>query len=405
VEPDAVTQSLTKMPIGRSRRASSWDRSGANRDWIEIEAGETALLMEHQGAGCITHLYFALMYPEISDYRDAILRCRWDGADQPSVETPLGDFFTIVQGRIREIKSAMVTINPGFGVSHGFNAYFRMPFSLGAEITLENRGPAKLGGRIGALWYHIDYETYDQPRELEPLRFHAQYRQERPTAPVGNEPGRQLHDAVNLDGEDNYVVLDTKGSGRMIGLVLEVDNRQGGWWGEGDDMVFVDDEPWPPSIHGTGTEEIFGGGASPAWEYAGPYTGFHLIESPDYSGLTGMYRWYVHDPIVFQRSLRWTIEHGHANNFANDYSSVAYWYQTPAVSATGSLPGREEMLPRLDGRYEEARSLVEDTVIRARDLGGPSYGLAARHAAAFYLGKWDEAIAALHEARSRLGLD
>ena len=93
-------------------------------------------------------------------------------------------------------------------------------------------------------------------------------------------------------------------------------------------MVFIDGERWPPSIHGTGTEEIFGGGACPAREYAGPYHGFHLIESPDYAGLVGAYRWFVHDPIRFTRSLRWTVEHGHANNFANEYASVAYWYQT-----------------------------------------------------------------------------
>lgn len=396
--------SLTSLPRGRSRRASSWDRSGANHDWFEVESGETVTLMEHDGAGCVTHVYFAMMYPEIADYRDAILRCFWDGATAPSVEVPLGDFFTLVHGRVREIKSTMVTVNPGFGVSHGFNAYFRMPFAHGARITLEHRGPARLGGRIGALWYHIDYEVQEAPDKAEPLRFHAQFRQERPTTPVGAEPGRQLHDAVNLSGVDNYVALDTQGIGRMVGLVLQVDNHEGGWWGEGDDMVFVDGDAWPPAIHGTGTEEIFGGGASPAWEYAGPYTGFHHIDAVDYSGLTGMYRWYLHDPITFQRSLRWTIEHGHANNFGNDYSSVAYWYQTPAVAVTGTLPDRAAMLPRLGDRHDEARRLLEETVVAARELGGAAYGLAARHAAAFYTGEWDQAVADLAEARRLLGI-
>jgi len=93
-------------------------------------------------------------------------------------------------------------------------------------------------------------------------------------------------------------------------------------------MVFIDGEAWPPSIHGTGTEEIFGAGACPAREYAGAYHGYHLIESPDYAGLVGAYRWFVQDPIRFTRALRWTVEHGHANNFANEYASVAYWYQT-----------------------------------------------------------------------------
>lgn len=34
------------------------------------------------------------------------------------------------------------------------------------------------------------------------------------------------------------------------------------------------------------------------------------------------------------------IEHGHTNNFSNDYASVAYSHQTPAVPVTDTLPSR-----------------------------------------------------------------
>lgn len=150
----------------------------------------------------------------------------------------------------------------------------------------------------------------------------------------------QLHQGVNLDGGENYVALSASGRGHMVDLVLSVDNKAGGWWGEGDDMVFVDDDTWPPSIHGTGTEEVFGGGACPAREDSGPYHGFHLIERVDFAGLTGMYRWSVHDPLGFRKSIRWTIEHGHANNFANDYSSVAFCTRPSRTSR--SLRSRSE---------------------------------------------------------------
>jgi hypothetical protein len=92
-------------------------------------------------------------------------------------------------------------------------------------------------------------------------------------------------------------------------------------------MIFIDDEAWPPSYHGTGSEEIFGGGACPTDEYSGPYTGFHLIGNLDYTGKVSMYRFYVNDPVRFRKSIRMSIEHGHANNIANDYSSTAFWYQ------------------------------------------------------------------------------
>jgi hypothetical protein len=160
---------------------------------------------------------------------------------------------------------------------------------------------------------------------------------------------------VNLDGVENYVALDARGKGQMVGLVLEVENIAGGWYGEGDDMVFIDGDTWPPRIHGSGHEEVFGSGACTISEYARPYSGFHLVEHGDYRGLVGMYRWYVADPIRFDESIRWTIEHGHANNFANNYASVAYWYQTEHHAPFPTLPARDAMRPPLPDDFDEVR--------------------------------------------------
>jgi D-arabinan exo alpha-(1,3)/(1,5)-arabinofuranosidase (non-reducing end) len=382
----------------RSRRASSWDRSGANRDYIKVAPGETFVLLDEQGAGCVSHVYMAMVLPDVTDFRDAVIRCYWDGASEPAVEAPMGDFFGVVHGRVREYRSALTAVNGGLGsASHGLNSYFPMPFSDGARITLEHRGPAMLGGALGNLWYHIDYESYSEPLPAGMDRFHAEYRQERPTMAIGEPVNVTLHDGVNLDGADNYVALETSGSGRMVGLVLGIDNVQGNnWYGEGDDMVFVDGEPWPPSIHGTGTEEIFGGGACPSVEYAGPYTGYHLIESPDYDGLVGMYRWFVDDPIHFASSLRWTIEHGHANNFSNGYSSVAFWYQSP-LAAAAPVPPRDAMVPVLGSGYEEARSALFAVVSALRSRVGEGaplldYLKACRAGSVFYQGDWEATL-------------
>ena len=106
-------------------------------------------------------------------------------------------------------------------------------------------GHRPLGGEIPGVWYHVDYEAYDRPLPDAVLRFHAQWRQERPTTAVG-PANVQLHEATNLDGAENYVALEAEGAGQMVGLVLEVDNPHGGWFGEGDDMVFIDGDTWPP---------------------------------------------------------------------------------------------------------------------------------------------------------------
>src|SRR5205823_1963766 len=146
------------------------------------------------------------------------------------------------------------------------------------------------------------------------------------------------------------------------------------WYGEGDDMVFIDGDSWPPSIHGTGTEEIFGGGACPSTEYAAHYTGFHQIESPRYGGLVAMYRWYVNDPIHFQQSIRWTVEHGHANNFENVYRSLTYWYQQPRAKLP-PLPSVAELLPPIDDEYEVAQEEFFDHVRRVRAATGSPQAL------------------------------
>lgn len=354
--------------------------------------GETVTLLEVEGPGCVTHLYCAMIAPEITDHRDAILRCWWDFESSPSVEVPLGDFFALCHGRVRLFQSAMVAVNPGMGPSFGMNAYFPMPFATGARITVENRSERTLGGPFGCLWYHVDYETYTDPPSDETLRFHASFRRERLTKPACEPADVQLHGSCNLDGAENYVALDTKGEGHMVGLVLEIDNVAGGWYGEGDDMVFIDDDTWPPRIHGTGSEEVFGGGACPNEEYAGPYTGFHMIENRDFSGLVGMYRWYMHDPISFKRSIRWTIEHGHANNFANDYSSVAYWYQRGRAEPLPALPDREGLLPPLPEIYEEAREAAFAWM--AAHMGDLS--TMSEVAVPFYEGRFAEAIALAH---------
>lgn len=60
------------------------------------------------------------------------------------------------------------------------------------------------------------------------------------------------------------MLLDTEGKGHYVGCNLSVHHRQGSWWGEGNDMIWIDDDfqadgstSWPPSLHGTGTEDYF----------------------------------------------------------------------------------------------------------------------------------------------------
>jgi len=336
-------EEMTVLKRARSKRVSSWDRTGANFDAVTVPGGDTFTLADIKSAGCIRHVYFTTNHMDSFYMRTVILRMYWDDEKTPSVEVPLGDLFGLGFCQPRYFGSLLVTVCPGGvgtgpnGALIGLNLYFPMPFSKRALITLENDSD----GVFSACWYHIDYEEWDSAPD-DSARFHAQWRRENPTTPT--DPPNEF----NLTGKDNYVILEAEGWGNYVGMFLNVDNICGGWYGEGDDMIFIDGDTWPPSLHGTGSEEVFGGGACPATEYATPYTGYHLISSKDYAGKQSMYRFHVADPVRFEKRIRVTIEHGTGNDLGNDYSSTAFWYQREPHAAFPSLPPRMERIPRCD---------------------------------------------------------
>jgi len=329
----------------KTKRVSSWDRTGGNRDCISIPAGEKAVLADIKGAGCITHIWVTIACRgDLLHLRKIMLRMFWDGEENPSVEVPIGDFFGLGHGRSKNFSSLLFARNPRNGT--GMNCYFPMPFSDGARIEVQNECKTA----VDAFFYYIDYEEYDA-LENDLGRFHAQWRMEKPCEAV-KFPKR--NEEKNLTGEENYMILEAEGKGHYIGCVLNVDSAVGGWYGEGDDMIFIDGEKWPPSYHGTGTEDYFCGAWGPDEEYSGLYTGLPLVGTPNYLGETSMYRLHITDSVRFQKSIRVTIEHGHANNRSDDFSSVAYWYQTEPHKSFPEMPQAEQRIPRMPPEFFEA---------------------------------------------------
>ena len=191
-------------------------------------------------------------------------------------------------------------------------------------------------------------------------RFHAQWRRENPTEGWGDDSKRMFDNTdyvrevwgtPNTDGAENYVLLEAEGRGHYVGCNLNIDcfeRSKNDWYGEGDDMIFIDGDV-KPTLHGTGTEDYFNTAWSPRQEFCTPYHGLPLYSGTEewpYAGKNSMYRYHIEDPVHFQKSIRVTIEHGHANNLSNDYSSTAYWYQTEPHAAFPALPVVGERLPR-----------------------------------------------------------
>lgn len=344
---------LPRLRTGRSRRASSWDRSGGNDDRLTVQPGETALLADIDGPGSITHIWCTTALPSrnwpeqtTNDYlRRLVLRITWDDAEHPSVLVPLGDFFGIGHGRTGNFVSAPLQMSPQDG--KGFNCWFHMPFAKGARIELVS----ELDDQPVYFYYYIDYHAFEAAED-DLGYFHASWNRQSPTdgVPQGGETNREyLIEGTNLSGDGNYVILDAQGRGHYVGCVLNVHNLRStndwNWYGEGDDMIFIDGEAFPPSLHGTGTEDYFNTAWCPSESYSAPYHGITMPGGDNWSGQISLYRFHVEDPVLFEQSVRVTIEHGHANKRNDDLSSVAYWYQT-LPSERISLPSVDQRAPR-----------------------------------------------------------
>lgn len=324
------------------KRASSYDRTGGNNDFYKIAAGDTIPLLDDSGPGIITHIWITIASPEQYHLKKLVLRMYWDGEASPSVEAPIGDFFGLGLGDYFQFESIPLSV----ASDKALNSFFPMPFRKRARITVTNEG--KEG--VDALYFNIDYQALHHDLPADTMYFHAQYRQATPARGWTNQWESNDNPVVNakknLDGENNYVWLEASGQGHFVGVTMSILQNQDGWWGEGDDMFFVDGEK-RPSINGTGSEDYFLG----AWAFGHPFS-YALfgapVVGPELAGSrSSVYRFHLDSPIPFTKSLRATIEHGHANHRSDNFFSVAYWYQKEPHAAFPALPPVEQRLPRI----------------------------------------------------------
>ncbi len=368
-EDRGVLGSLAKPMDGRSMRATSTMREGpdgkydskafpkgdleekSNYDNFRVAPGQTHVLMDVKGPGVITHIWLTFLGPEpqgwakegSATHQDMLLRIYWDGSDKPGVEAPVGDFFANCFGIRSEVISLPVLVED----ADSYNCYWQMPFRKSARVEIVNQGTKN----INLLYYNIDWiKRVSLPKDTP--YFYAQYRQEYP-----------------VEHSKDYVLLDTKGKGHYVGTVLAVRTRSPSWFGEGDEKIYIDGEEHA-SIWGTGTEDYF----LSAWglkKTSTPYFGVPYFDQWGIvGGHTSAYRWHINDPIVFQKGIRVTIEHfgwissdenpKHQTNSWNerqdDYSSVAFWYQSGTPTFTARAPsGAERRLPNIERLVSYAR--------------------------------------------------
>lgn len=325
----------------RTKRIASWDTKGGNKDFIVIEPKSTVTIADIEGPGILTHFWIT----QDKGLRDSLIKITWDHADEPSVLCPLGDFFGVGHGIATNYQSLLFSCSVNKDIENTFkesfpalNSYVPMPFKQHAKIELINDSDTKQ-----MQYFYIDYEEVPAKDVENKGYFHSEFRRCCPYPGWGHDMLINT-DAVNIPNlekdawDNNYVILETKGKGHYLGCNMSITNLKGtdSWWGEGDDMIWVDGYKWPPDLHGTGTEDYFG-------QAMGMQPNAYLRNgSSVYLGDTLHYHTtYVHhleNPVYFNEEIKVTMEIGHANRLANEVSTVAYWYATEPTGVVTPPP-------------------------------------------------------------------
>ena len=327
---------------GRRRRESTWDRSGGPRDLVELGPAQSIMVPELRGPGIIRHLWVVLggdHFPDSDIYRAVRLVLRFDGAAEPQVDVPLADFFLFGHGHLVDVNSLPIQVSRSFRRAEppylgALNCTFPMPFDGSAEISLHNTsahaGPFKV-------YYYVDWDQHAEPLPEAHPPFPRQLQR-------GAYAAARRCAGLPHAGRRRELLVPARGRVRgplrrhRVERTLPATRRPrrrprprplvGG-----DDWFVIDGERWPPTLHGTGTEDYFNLAYGFHRVDCRPEYGVTFLERPDpiliACGKFSMYRFHLSDPIPFERSLAASLEHGNFNLARVHYRSVAYWYGRP----------------------------------------------------------------------------
>ncbi|MEO8961310.1 MAG: glycoside hydrolase family 172 protein, partial [Ginsengibacter sp.] len=240
------------------------------------------------------------------------IRISWDDEKYPAIYAPVADFFGYAFG-----KPSMQSLLLGSANDINY-CYFPMPFDSKAKIELI-------------------YRPLPDRKKLEPLRIKADiyYSSEKRNPKTEGKFYALWNKDINPPLGKPHVFLDGKGKGHYVGTILQAQGLRPGMtrFFEGDDVTFIDGKM---TMHGTGSEDYFNGGWYALLDRWDRKMSLPLHGSLDYSlpfARTGGYRLFLSDKMSFDKSIQHTMEHGpENNNIPVDYTSVALYYATAAVS-------------------------------------------------------------------------
>lgn len=310
--------------------------------YLQFQDPGPVVLGELQGPGCIRRFWVAGKNFD----RDVVLRIFFDGQAVPNVEVPLPDFFGVMHnlanpGEAYQINTPFLDVKP----KNGFTANFPMPFARSARIEVSGGGKPN-----NHFYYMIDWHEYPGQELKEPMRFCARWRREAPVR----------------DNQDDFIMLDADGPGRLVGFAYSVDMLQSRetmrWSHAGADRIYIDGQGDQPSyLRGLGGEDTFGVsyGGNEYKAQSALFADMPYYVQKDFQGdrqKMAAYRFFVHDAVFFSESI-----HMRFGARAHDVAATTYWYSAGPVRPFFTMPPVEKRMPGSEIRRGEYDLPLPDT--------------------------------------------
>jgi len=282
----------------------------------KLEPGQRKQLVSYAKApAAVGRLVLKAGAPDLARaLRGTVLRIYFDKAANPQVEAPLGDFFGAGPG-LNPYDSLPASVLPdGRMVSR-----WVMPFQHQVEVQVENWSGQDV--RVAGAVDILDYGW----KAGRSMHFFGHWRVDHDLRGGGGAGAFDLP-FLCATGKGVYV-----GTTAMLMNPTAVPTEHGGWWGEGDEKIWVDDETFP-STFGTGSEDYFNYSWSAPDIFAYAYRAQPLVTGPGNRGYVTNLRWQILDAIPFDKSIFFCMEvYTHLAVEGLSYGRMSYCYAFPYV--------------------------------------------------------------------------
>jgi hypothetical protein len=252
--------------------------------------------------------------------RSTILEMTFDG--ERTVWCPVGDFFCSAD-KVNPFNTRSRQVLPDGTMI----CRYVMPYEKSAQIRLINLQKEAIG-------ISITVKAGDWKWDERSMHFSAAWK------PVGTLTGETFCDM-------NFI--DIRGKGVLAGDALSVLSPGEGWWGEGDEKIYINQTDVArkfPSHFGTGTEDYYGwaGGVNPTGRdtFSIPIGANICVGNPlNPRGYNTCTRSRILDAIPFTNRLKFDMEASPGTDIRNswnllDYSLVTFWYARPGAETNAS---------------------------------------------------------------------